>query len=257
MARKTDDFYGQVEDTLHLAAAAAADELGVSVGQIYYARRRMREGRVLVGPEPWSEDEDALIMASADLTAKQLTERLSGRTYEAVRARRLQIGAPTRGRGYHAKPTAVAGRPLIAKTCRSCGELQPGDMYLWRSATRTWHSYCIVCTSTRSRDFRVANGSESKFGLRQQEITLPTADRRYLDYTDRDMAVLTDQSLTVVEKALTLHRTYFGTAAALERFGLRSAMVPVAERLHDSWKIDNPNEDRVADIRRELEGANR
>ena len=59
-------------------------------------------------------------------------------------------------------------------------------------------------------------------------------------YTDEDHKVLSDQDLTLLQKALRLGRSYAAVRSMCMRSGYRSH-VGLGDPERDQWKIDNPN----------------
>lgn len=208
--------------------------------------------------EPWTIEEDAFLLATRHLTARQVAAQV-GRTYDAVTSRR-KILSKLRDVdfGYGAllaSPTHIGARPLIAKTCPKCGLLLASEWFAFRPARGTraahWRVGCKKCVSGSNyrstkdgvNNYKGSGRYRSKTAesrQRLQDITISRASRSREVWLEADHEVLRDPDLTLLEKALKLGRTYNATACACSRSGYKSHVgLGSAER--DQWYIDNPN----------------
>ena len=246
-AAHSDEVYGLIAGTMDVPRQEVAADLGWTVDQVKTARSRIRSGWAPV-KTGWTDDEDYIIRSSPLLTARQLTALLPGRAWQSIKKRRSEIsaldGLPKHA--FRSDPMAPAGRTLIAKTCTACGELRPGTAYRWRSQSKTWRSDCVYCESDRTRGNRERSGYSSQPGnARRQAVSLTRADRNGQEYTDTDISVLKDATLTTLQKALRIHHSYYATSSAVSRMGFASAPPSLGDPETDVWAINNPNLDRI------------
>lgn len=199
----------------------------------------------------WSEEEDRLIRDNPRMTAVELAELLPNRTWQAIKWRRAKKRLLVGDRSpYRADPFAVAGRKLVARTCSRCGVTRGGDAFGWRADKNCWRQECNYCLASRNRKLRVERGYSNVDRQREyQQATLPTADRRYFPWTGAEIEVLGDSTLSTVEKAILLRRTYSGTQCAISRYGFASRDDCLEDLRKDVWKIDNPNVRRLLEER--------
>jgi len=78
-------------------------------------------------------------------------------------------------------------------------------------------------------------------------MTLEAAENHRKPWLESDMTTLSDPSLTLLEKALALKRTYLGTAQAAIKNGFKSKY-GAGDPEREQWLIDNPNMDRLESI---------
>lgn len=192
----------------------------------------------------WTAEEDAYIRATANLTSRQVAERMTGRTYEAVRTRRQKLGVSN---GLTNKnPNRPGRRRLIAKTCPKCGLLLDASWFT-RAHYGNWVSTCSRCkpdyhaNKSQERQRRSGADIQREFVAKQQALTLPTASNRGKEWTAKDDAVLADPDLTVLEKALRLRRTYVAVRGESHRRGYTSR-IGKGDPMKGRWVIDNPND---------------
>lgn len=241
----TDEEIGFLQDHADWTARRLAEETGRSIRAIESTRTRLRRGWAgRLQNLPWSEDEDhALIEAGHWKTAEALAEDLVGRTPEAIAKRRLQLGLVT-ARGL--RPSDIAARPLVAKTCLECGQLLAGTWFTFNKKTGIWSATCRHCHSARSSDRSRSNRDRSNrysrdSFARANRLTAERATRRGEPYAEADYKVLADPLLTDLQKALRLQRTLAGVTCARKRAGLKSKPDGLGDPERDVWVIDNPN----------------
>lgn len=243
----TEDELGYILDNMHLPARLVAEHLGRSHAGVENMRKRLKAGWVRK-QEEWSEEEDQIIIRGSRLllTAKQLTDKLPGRSANAIQIRRQKIDA--RVGVTNLSPIGVGQRTLIAKTCTSCGLLLPASWFNKHSDGGP-KGPCKKCQSARDTERDRKGGWErvSAYNANAQKITLPTATRNGYPYTEADQDVLADASLTNVTKALKLNRSYLAVKTAVANRGYRSRY-PLGNPQADRWLIDNPNADRIDEI---------
>jgi hypothetical protein len=119
-----------------------------------------------------------------------------------------------------------------------------------------WESHCSRCRqnrpSQRERKYnerqRRANSRRSIDATKRlQALTIPQATRGGYEWTEHDMDVLADPDRTLLEKALTLKRTYIAVRGQAYTRGFKSK-VGLGDVSHGVWRIlfDTPNEGEAA-----------
>jgi hypothetical protein len=240
---------------------ARRQELGVSVGKWATSDDAHCRDRSAGTPKvrAWDAAEIQFIIENPQMTARQMVEHLPGRSYAAIKKRRQEMGAATKKNSFTVSPFSVHGRPLLAKTCTKCGRLLPAKWFRFESRTGgRWSSACRECASSENRLWRESTDDPtraSRSGNRErQRLSLPTATRRGDEWTSEEMTILADPTLTTLQKAIRTHRTYYGTACALAAFGFASAIEALGSTEEDKWHIDNPNSERIDEIKMAAEG---
>jgi hypothetical protein len=237
----TDEEVGLVESS-HLSASTLAEELGRSPGAVRQMRARLRRGDVPL-LRGFTDYELDLMRNTPHLTVNQIAE-LIGRSYDVTKHRRQRLareeGIDFGGRGANKSPHRVGKRPLVARTCAGCGLLLDASWF-WRNQNG-WHTKCASCFVQSEKP---ADRDRGDGGKRLQALSLPNATRRGQEWTEADMAVLSDEALTVFEKATQTRRTYFGAMSATTRYGFKSK-VGRGDPEKGRWVIDNPNEAALA-----------
>lgn len=224
-------------------ASYVARSLDRSVGCIYSKRSKIRTRPPEAQRYPWTDYENDLLR-DVRYTAQQLSEMLPGRTKSAVQKQRSSLQIPEFANG----ATRIAGRPLLAKTCRTCGLLLQGKWFTLDKKRRKWTSSCKKCRESQSdgiyrqNPVRVKNKSAAskEFYRQMQELTMATADRHRFPWTESDHKVLANPDMTFLEKALSLGRTYNSVRTACVRSGYRT-VESLGDPERDRWIIDNPN----------------
>jgi hypothetical protein len=248
----TDADVGYIEETMNRPLAEVARVLGRTLNAIAQKRVGIRRGLGYTRNLPWSDDEVELVARSPNLTAQQITNLLPGRTYESVRNFRRLSGMFADGR--NRDPARVGGRPLIAKTCVSCGLLLPADWFAWSDKTNTWSAWCKKCKSDKK--VRLDNPDTAKYRSDRfalmQKLSMPSAVNLGNEYTASDHAILSNPDLTAFEKSIRLGRSFAGTTGALHTFGYKSHRA-LGDPETDIWKILNPNMDQLEEITHRIE----
>lgn len=242
---------GFLADRPDWSARRVADALGRTIEAVRLKRQKLRNGWS-AKTDHWTPEEDDIVLATPHLTKEQVAARLIGRTPKAVEGRRAKL---VRDRaavfvGGRKSPFDVAGRPLIAKTCSTCGLLLTADWFWFNTKTRQWSTYCARCRARqgvggkqRYHGDRVEQNKRSARASKdvKQALTLPSATRSGQPWLEADHVVLADPDLSIVEKALRLQRSYLAVAHAVSRHGYPSHK-GLGDPDRDQWIIDNPNE---------------
>lgn len=238
----TDEELGLVESS-PLAAPQLALEIGRSPGSVRQMRLRLKGGNPPDTSRGFSEDDLDLLRSTPHLTVQQIADLL-GRSYDVTKHRRQQMareeGIDFGGQGANKSPHRIGKRRLLARTCFNCGLLLDGSWF-WRNSNG-WHTACARCFKQSPQP---ADRDRGDGGKRLQAMSLPHAHRHRQEWVSSDHEILADETLSVIEKALRLERTYFATHSAVTRNGYRSR-VGKGDPMKGVWVIDNPNEDNQA-----------
>ena len=98
---------------------------------------------------------------------------------------------------------------------------------------------------------------DKKWMRAAQSATLEKATRHGLPYLDEEFEVLKDPTLTHVDKALALGRTYSAVSQMCSKNGYLSRGYTLGDAASSAWSIDNPNASRIAEIAASLKRAGR
>jgi len=239
----TDEFWGMAQDTMDLPQKEAAAIMGIHWRQVSYMRTCIRRGKTATWARLWREEEDEIILSMRHASTDQIAEVLTTRTRSAIASRRIQIDPDPSRNNNTFNPFVVGSRPLVAKSCVSCGLVLAGSKFGWLSGQKAWASSCKSCLAAKQREYAKRTGQDTGPASRaRQAISLPHATRHGQVWTDKDMAILADPNLTILEKALLVNRTYYATTTAVARYGFASAPPEIGDPERDVWIIDNPNE---------------
>lgn len=258
----TDDDIAVVVDNWDRPVREIADQLGRSYQSVVKIRRKIKDG--YAGPHqiPWTEAENEVLFAHPNFTASQLKPLLPGRGEPAIVRQRSLLGAAG-GMGPK-DPQKPGQRTLLAKTCRLCGLLLAASWFPPTSKGRP-NTYCKKCRYAQQAA-RTANLSPERreewsrravkranaYIDKAQAITLPLAENSKQEYTEADHVVLSDPSRSNLDKALALRRSYLAVLQAVSKNGYSSRIgLPNPEQ--EQWFIDNPNAERVEEIRSQFE----
>lgn len=249
----TDEEIGFLVDNDAEPGRWIAEQLGRSYYSVQVKRNRIRRGITWREPSDWTEEEYDVLRVTRHLSAWQIADILPGRTPGGVKRARQQLEKrePWLNFGDYAtrnkSANRIGRRPLVAKTCTKCGELRDGSAYYFDEKDRVWFSNCKFChMRLRKPQLPKTTSREQRAGhLRKRQemnaLTLPTATRHGMEWTDADMPVLSNPDLTDVEKALMLRRTYFATAARRRVTGLVSKRIrSIGDPDDCKWYIDAP-----------------
>lgn len=258
--RWTDEEFGYLVDNWGVPLDTQAADLGRSKGSVVAARKKIKDGWT---PQrlPWTDAERDVLASNPYFTAEQLADLLPGRAVTAIAKQRSLLGVAIRGQK---EPQWPGSRKVLAKTCLTCGLLLAGSWFNM-AAQGTLNSYCKRCRyekkvereaalnparqEERSRkEIRRANAYVRK----AQEITLPLAVNNGKEYTEADHAILSDPSRSNLDKALALGRSYVAIHSAVYSNGYTSK-IPMPTPEQEQWLIDNPNAERVDEIRAQFE----
>lgn len=198
----------------------------------------------------WTDEENAVIREfGSKATSKQLAARLPGRTDRAVHHQRRKLGVKFPGGGGTAlSPRSIGSRTLIAKTCVKCGLLLEGKYF--RPLGHRRDSWCRFCRSSMESVRNVGRQyvQDKKWMRSVQEATSERATRSGQPYIEADFKVLADPSLTQVDKALALGRTYSAVSQMCTKGGYPSLGYTLGSPVTSAWTIENPNASRIAEI---------
>lgn len=200
----------------------------------------------------WMAEENQIILDfGSRMTSESLAKLLPGRSAKATAEQRRRLGV--RGpEPAQTKVTNIGARPLLAKTCTACGRLLQAEWFGrdTRRGSTSWRSRCRICRGLMEQSSHYHNPTPAQkerkreasadWIARAQELTRSRATRNNVQYTSKDHEVLSDPDLTILQKALSLGRTYSAVASACLRAGHRSAY-GLGEPT-DLWLIFNPNE---------------
>lgn len=245
----TDEEMGYVLSTLDRPRQEVAEQIGRSTQTISCMRLKVRRGWVR-SLESWTLAENEILREHAGaLSAKGLVKLLPGRSQQSIESQKHKLRIKT-GPAVRNNPRAVGSRTLIARTCTVCGLLLPASWFSIKKRNGGRLSQCRKCSPAQ----KYANGTTVKtrrnsreYADKAQALTLETATRKGLEYTESDHAIMSDPTNTALSKALAMNRTYAATATALSANGYKSARA-LGDTLTDQWLIDNPNADRVDEI---------
>lgn len=256
----TDDEIGFLQDHADWTGQQIADELGRTLRSVKGARHALKAGTLgALEKFPWTEAEDAVIAdAGPAATARSIAALLPGRSQMAVQIRRRKLGTEvTQKGGGQGQRRHIGGRPLVAKTCTACGLLLAGSWFrsFKKQGVLAWSSRCRKCISEqvceaqrRERASKPEVGASRSRQLleKYQRITREGATRHGEPYVEADYEVLADVTLTDLEKALRLKRTYSAVKNARRAAGLKSKPDGLGDPERDVWVIDNPNLEALA-----------
>lgn len=199
--------------------------------------------------QPYTEAEDFILLDTPHLTCEQVG-RMLGRTARSVQKRRGQLKGregitafrvPGLAKGrQHAHPWKVGARPLIAKSCLCCGVLLNSSRYD-KYASGRWRERCRRCAQSPQR----RRGDVAKARARENQLQRYTADhatRSWAEYTEADMAVISDPAKSLFRMALETGRTLSAVRNARQRYGIadRTPGVPLGDLDEAQWVIRLP-----------------
>lgn len=193
----------------------------------------------------WTSLEDGVLLENPDAELLRLADLLPGRSLEAIKGRRRMLGLKiTHHRTL--SPFCPSTRPLLAKTCSACGLLLPGSWFgLLRlkgrkDVRKAQCKKCMVASLPPRK--RPKPKHEHAWEKTMQAVTLPVAIRSGMPLTEKDYKTLQDDSMTNMEKAVKLRRTYFSVRNAVTRGGYKSKNPrALSDPRTERWLIDNPN----------------
>lgn len=229
----TDEDFGVIQDTLDWPAAKVAEVLGCSTKYVYDLRARARRGEASK-INLWTRAEDELL---TDLTRdraswSELMGSLPGRSRSSIKYRRQELNLrPVR--------VGIGTRTLIAKTCPDCGRFRSSEWFTLHRGRRG--SFCRECNVLRARRYPRNGAAESKrqYEAAAQELTLPHASKAGDEWTEADCAVLADHSLTDIEKALRLRRSFFAVQKKRVALGFQSSATRLSDLDLGEWSISS------------------
>lgn len=251
----TDEEIGVIDSTMDRPAKEVAERLGRKCDNVYSMRSRIRAGWTRKKEALWTAEEDDILRTKAGRVAIPDIASELGRTARAT-YRRMGIIGVKAGNGNQRSPFMISNRPLVAKSCTTCGFLLPAEWFnfIETRGMKGWHSSCRKCLSRKASAHQSRVKKPSDFSLvrayvaKADALTVPLAVNTRKEYTEADHAILSDPELTNLEKALRLGRTYTAVASYVRKSGYKSHRHALGNPEHDKWWIDNPNADRVDEI---------
>lgn len=185
----------------------------------------------------WTTEEDDYLRTHPHLTARDIGRHLD-RHYSAVDKRRRLLGVSPGGIGErkNRKPNAIGTRTVVAKTCTACGLLLDAEWYLLRRDGR-YASKCRVCKSAfdAGRDSRDRGWKD-----RVEAVAAETISRDRAEWTEADYAVIVDPSLTLLQMAAKLGRSYSAVANRRCLIGVGDPRALLGQPV-ENWVIRRPD----------------
>lgn len=139
-------------------------------------------------------------------------------------------------RPYYRGRPAIGNRPLVAQTCRICGEILGRKHY--QKKRNTWSADCNSCYSKASRAKYGQSINHHATDVVDQSVSLETATRKGQFYTLRDLDEIVEAlqlGFTHKEIAVLTNRSYYSVSQTVTRFGLKDGW-PTRE----VWTISLP-----------------
>lgn len=261
----TDEEYGFVLDKLDWPVARVAEALGRTGSSVQNVRSKLKRGwsPKQEANRAWPEEDINYILNNPQMSAPDIAKRLR-RTTHAVNQQRLHLrrtreGVPSFLGNF--SPFIPGARPLLAQTCPECGLLLQEKWFQTDKLGRR----CRTCKRCRAAD-RKSRGifpsrstkTDQHMAAQKarynhwQNVTVERAENRGQPWTEADLKVLADPDMTIFQKAITLKRTWFGVQVAAVKRGFHHKR-GLGDPERDQWLIDNPNADRVDEIRAQFE----
>lgn len=205
--------------------------------------------------DDWSVDEDDILMETGNLTTSQVARLLPGRTESAVAYRRKVLRSVhphlsfLGNKGKNLSPFRIGRRPLVAKTCISCGLLLDASWFYFKQRKRQtqWSSDCRRCEQGKKVRSVSERQNSRAWSDRLQALTIPRAVNNLKEWTAAEDAVLADPDMRAIEKALQLGRTYLATRKRMHDIGL-TMPIDMGDPRDDVWLIDAPNAHRLLEV---------
>jgi len=98
---------------------------------------------------------------------------------------------------------------------------------------------CKKCQSRKCVDYYREN--TSAYAKDKQDLTIEKASSHREPWTEEDFRVLSDTSLTQVQRALLLRRSYGAVVHMAWKVGVKQEGRSLGDPLDGGWKIDAPN----------------
>ncbi len=144
------------------------------------------------------------------------------------------------GRISNREANEVGTRLLLAKTCVKCDLLLGGDCFSLRPAG--YHSYCRHCACKESRAITKSQEAiGNDYATRIQAASKSWAIYKYGNWSEDELEVLRDKSLTVLEKSYKLRRTYYAVQGTIQRRGWTSSPNRLPPQKDGVWIIQFPD----------------
>jgi hypothetical protein len=195
-------------------------------------------------------DHDIGVATDKNLSVKEAA-RILGRSENAIYIvrKRVRQGDPTLGglRGPDANPWSVGERTLLAKTCGHCGLFLDGKFFVIMKPKGREANYrstmCRWCKSKEAYQSRIGRGFDQKGLNPNRSIKNINVSRAYYTWTDYDYQVASDPTLTVLQKACTLHRSIFAIRTKCYEMGYKSWPDRILPS-EGQWRIEFPGESK-------------
>lgn len=242
-ARYSEEELSYISDR-SLTASEVASLTGIKRGTVSGIRQRIDKGSF--STSDWLDSEvDYIVEKAGRMTTARIAAQLGRPEQEVdIEVERLRRNGVIGDRGLSNKnPAWVGHRPLIAKTCPSCGLLLGAEWFPWGG--HGWAHDCKKCKGDRKNAVSKERYAKEKttgqqrsieIGLAKQRYTADRAVNRFNRWTEADIAILADRSLSIFDKALKLGRTYYATQQKYVKEGL-STFEPISDPEEGEWKI--------------------
>lgn len=235
-----DEEYAFLEDHPHLTARQIAEELGRTVPSVEKKRAKIKRGWE-PSRDHWSDEDIEFVRTNPSLTEAQVASAL-GKTLGQVEGQRKRL-VQREGLSFEGSknPCQVGPRPLLAKTCKACGYFLPAQWFHFNKRNGGyWTPNCYRCANAGKDFSKYSSRGDSASTKRLQALSLETATRKSQPWTESDHKVLADESLSVIEKAVRLRRTYYATQHLVQEHGYPSR-VGLGNPESAAWVIHFPN----------------
>jgi hypothetical protein len=175
----------------------------------------------------WTDDEIGLAISLPPKEAAELLDR----SLSAVRniRHRVERGDSNVGRWRNLEPAFIGLRTLLAKTCPQCGWLMDSKFY--RKNRKGWATDCRWCSSSRKSE------RPRKKDRSQRPRNPNPTPRSGLVWTEQDHIVASDPTLTVMEKAVKLERSYAAVTIVCSTYKYRSLNARLYDKSDGQWQI--------------------
>jgi len=222
-----------------------ADFLGRTVACVKKYRLKLKRGwqreREAYTAEECAYIADTMDRWAADVAA-DLGRTKSSVTQQRMRLQRVGIAGASTAPANRPRAHEVGSRTLLAKTCPKCGLLWGGGEF--KPMPRGYHPLCARCLGSVRRSREVGKPRQHYIAAMEAATrslatkSVPYRSRNGEPWTERDVALLADQTLSMPEVAARLGRTWQATQSALNRYGVerpreRATQLPTGE-----WRIE-------------------
>jgi hypothetical protein len=226
--------------------ADIAEYLGRSTATVKQYRIKLRNGWA---PQShlWTDEFLEGIASSASQSRADAAANLgcSLHTVKRARAHLVRLGVLTDLQGRSRRPSSVADRTLLAKTCVDCGLLWGGAHF-----PRTkGHGYGPSCYRCKNAEYRKPGSRTAKqqaaYAAAMEAATeaLATPAKPYRSshrqsWTETDVAMLGRADLTTPEIAARLGRSWKAVVSAVHTFGVTRPRERATQLPSGEWRIE-------------------